>query len=92
MKIFTALLLAATSLASSQALACSANALQQKQKAYSEAVKTAFARDPAGDAARRAKVQDVVAHYVASLKNVTHGSTIIDTMCRENDELLAIYQ
>jgi len=92
MKSLTAVLVAAATLAASEALGCSATALQAKQKAYSEAVKTAFARDPAGDAARRAKVQDVIARYVAALKSETHGSTIIDTMCRENEELLAIYQ
>jgi len=92
MKAWVSILIAAAALAAKPALACSAVELQQKQKAYGEAAKAAFARDPAGDAARQLKAQDVIARYVASLKGVSHGSAIIDTICRENDELLAIYK
>jgi hypothetical protein len=55
-----------------RALACSGADLVQKQKAYGDAVKTAFARDPGGDAARRAKLEAVIARY-ADLKNSTNG-------------------
>ena len=92
MKSFGFILVAATTFAANSALACSAAELQQKQKAYGDAVKVAFARDPSGDAARRQKAEGVIARYAASLKGVSHGATIIDTICRENEELLAIYK
>jgi len=63
----------------------------QKQKAYADAVKVAFARDPGGDGARQARAQAVIARYAEFVKS-TPGGTIIDMVCRENDELLAIYQ
>ena len=71
---------------------CSTTELQQKQRAFGDATKAAFQRDPDGDAARRAKVEEVTARYSNSLKNAANGSRIIDTLCRENDELLAIYK
>jgi hypothetical protein len=73
------------------ASACSSTDLIQKQKAYADAVKAAFARDPGGDAARKAQVQVVIGRY-SDLKNSTNGGAIIDALCKENDELLAIYK
>jgi len=92
MKCLVAILAAAVTLSAAPASACSSGELQQKQKAFSEGVKAAFQRDPGGDAARRAKVQEITVRYYTSLKNVTHGGSIIDALCKENDELLAVYK
>ena len=73
------------------ALACSPGELTQKQKAYGDAVKVAFDRDPAGDDARKAKVMAVIDRY-RGLSASMNGGYLIDMMCRENDELLAIYK
>jgi hypothetical protein len=91
MKAFAGFLMAGLLMGANPTLACSTADLTQKQKAYADAVKAAYARDPAGDAARRAKLEAVVARY-AELKNSTNGSHIIDMLCKENDELLAIYK
>ena len=91
MRAFAGVLIASTTIAADPALACSSTDLIQKQKAYGDAVKAAYARDPGGDAARRAKLEAVIARY-ADLKNSTNGSYIIDMLCKENDELLAIYK
>jgi hypothetical protein len=85
------LLLAAMTMQASAAYCCSPAELVQKQKAFGEATKAAFARDPDGDAARQAKVKLVIDRY-KDLKNSTNGSFIIDMICKENDELLAVYQ
>ncbi|MBV8925926.1 MAG: hypothetical protein JOZ74_11215 [Bradyrhizobium sp.] len=76
---------------SSSAYCCSPAEMVQKQKAFAQATKAAFDRDPGGDAARQAKVRLVIARY-SELKNSTNGSYIIDMTCKENDELLAIYK
>ena len=73
------------------ALACSPAELVQKQKAYADAVKVAFNRDPGGDEARQAKARQIIERY-STLKNSTNGGYIIDQICKENDELLAIYK
>jgi hypothetical protein len=91
MKAFAGVLIASTMIAGAPALACSSTDLTQKQKAYADAVKAAYARDPGGDAARRTKLEAVIARY-ADLKSSTNGSYIIDMLCKENDELLAIYK
>ena len=65
--------------------------LGEKQKAFAVAAKAAYQRDPGGDDARQAKVKQVIERYSA-LKNSTNGRYIIDTICKENDELLAIYK
>jgi len=92
MNCLVAILVAAATLSAAPALACSSGELQQKQKAFGEAAKVAFQRDPGGDTARQARVQEITARYYASFKNVTHGGSIIDALCREHDELLAIYK
>jgi hypothetical protein len=91
MKAFAGILVAGMVAAAAPALACSGSDLVQKQKAFGDAVKAAFARDPGGDAARRAKLEAVIARY-ADIKNSTNGGYVIDMMCKENDELLAIYK
>jgi hypothetical protein len=91
MRAFAVVLIASTMIAAAPALACSSTDLVQKQKAYGDAVKAAYARDPGGDAARRAKLEAVIARY-ADLKNSTNGSYVIDMLCKEHDELLAIYK
>jgi hypothetical protein len=73
------------------AYCCSPAQLAQKQKAFAEATKAAFDRDPGGDAARQAKVKFVIERY-SGLKSSSNGSYIIDMMCKENDELRAIYE
>jgi hypothetical protein len=78
--------------AAGSAFACSGADLVQKQKAFSDAVKAAFERDPGGDAARQAQVQAVIGRFSSSLKNPTNGGAAIDMLCKENDELLAIYK
>jgi hypothetical protein len=88
---FAFVLLASTVMAASPALACSPAELVQKQKAYGDAVKVAFDRDPAGDDARKAKAMTVIDRY-SGLKASTNGGYIIDMLCKENDELLAIYK
>jgi hypothetical protein len=83
--------LVACALSAGAALACSPAELVQKQRAYGDAVKAAFARDPGGDSARQARAQAVIARYAELVKS-TNGGHIIDAICRENEELLAIYQ
>ena len=58
---------------------------------FAEAAKAAYQRDPGGDEARQAKVKLVIERY-SGLKNSTNGRYIIDMICKENDELLAIYK
>ena len=73
------------------AYCCSPAELIAKQKAFATATKAAFDRDPSGDAARQEKVRAVIERY-KDLKNSTNGSYIIDQICKEHDELLAIYK
>ena len=73
------------------ALGCTPAELSEKQKAFAEAAKAAYQRDPSGDEARQAKVKQVIERY-SGLKNSTNGRYIIDMICKENDELLAIYK
>jgi hypothetical protein len=91
MKALAGFLMAGLLMGANPAFACSSTDLTQKQKAYADAVKAAYARDPGGDAARRTKLEAVIARY-ADLKSSTNGSYIIDMLCKENDELLAIYK
>ena len=91
MKPLACALIAVTLLSAAPAFACSGADLIQKQKAFSAAVKAAFDRDPSGDAGRQAQVQVIIARY-AGLKNTTNGGYAIDMLCKENDELLAVYK
>jgi hypothetical protein len=84
--------LVACALSGGAALACSPVELVQKQKAYGDAVKAAFARDPAGDAGRQAQMRAITARYGELAKSSTNGPYLVDLLCRENDELLAIYK
>jgi hypothetical protein len=84
--------LAACAISAGAALACSPAELVQKQKASADAVKAAFARDPAGAAARQAQMLAITARYGELAKSSTNGPYLIDLLCRENDELLAIYK
>ena len=90
MKAFACILVAGLLSAAVPALACSPGELVQKQKAYSDAVKVAFARDPGGDDARKAQALAVIGRY-SGLKPGP-GGYVIDLLCKENDELLAIYK
>jgi hypothetical protein len=82
---------AAMIMAGGPALGCTPAELTEKQKAFAEAAKAAYQRDPGGDEARQAKVKQVIERY-SGLKNSTNGRYIVDMICKENDELLAIYQ
>jgi hypothetical protein len=84
-------LLAAMVMAAGPAYGCSPAELVQKQKAFAAAAKSAFERDPGGDAARQEKAKLVIDRY-RGLKTSTNGSYLIDMICKENDELLAIYK
>jgi hypothetical protein len=89
--ILPAVAIAGIAMAAGPAYSCSPAELTQKQKAFAEAAKVAYQRDPGGDEARQAKVKQVIERY-SGLKNSTNGSYIIDMICKENDELLAIYK
>jgi hypothetical protein len=91
MKQFACIWFAGLVMVAGPALACSPGEFTQKQKAYGDAVKVAFDRDPGGDDARRAKAMAVIDRY-SGLKPGPYGGTIIDLLCKENDELLAIYK
>jgi hypothetical protein len=82
--------MAATIMQTSGAYCCSPAELVQKQRAFANATKAAFERDPGGDATRQAKVKLVIERY-SGLKSSSNGSYIIDMTCKENDELLVIY-
>lgn len=82
---------AAITVMAGPAHSCTPAELTQKQKAFAEAAKAAYQREPGGDEARQAKVKQVIERY-SGLKNGTNGSYIIDMICKENDELLAIYK
>jgi hypothetical protein len=89
MKLLNCALVIANLLVSAPALACSATELGQKQRAYADAAKAAYERDPGGDAARQESVQAVIARYKDKM---TGGAAAIDAICKENDELLTIYK
>jgi hypothetical protein len=91
MKPFACVLIAGMVMAAGPALACGPGELGQKQKAYGDAVKAAFDRDPSGDQARQAQAMVVIGRY-SGLKPGINGGYIIDMLCKENDELLAIYR
>jgi hypothetical protein len=92
MKQFACALIAGMMMAAAgPAYSCSGTDLIQKQKAFADAVKAAYARDPGGDAARQPQVQTVIGRH-GDLKNSTNGGAITDMLCKENDELLAIYK
>ncbi len=63
MKQFGCIWFAGLVMVAGPALACSPGELTQKQKAYGDAVKIAFDRDPGGDDARRAKAMAVIDRY-----------------------------
>lgn len=91
MAIRLAIAVTGMTIAAGPAYCCSPAELTQKQKAFADAAKAAYQRDPGGDEARQAKVRAVIERY-SGLKNSTNGSYIIDMICKENDELLAIYK
>ncbi|HEY6254740.1 MAG TPA: hypothetical protein VIY51_03005 [Xanthobacteraceae bacterium] len=88
--IFAHVLVAGLMISAGPAYACSPAELIQKQKAYGDAVKAAFDRDPAGDDARKSQAMVVIGRY-SGLKPGP-GGYIIDMLCKENDELYAIYK
>jgi hypothetical protein len=91
MKRFACILMAGMTISAGPALSCSSAELIQKQRAFGDAVTAAFERDPGGDATRQARVQAVIGRY-SNLKNSTDGRYVIDMLCKQNDELLAIYK
>jgi hypothetical protein len=91
MKTFACVLIAGALLSADMAFACSGADLIQKQRAFAAAVKAQFERDPSGDAGRQEKVQAIIARY-KDLKDTTNGGYVIDMLCKENDELLAVYK
>jgi hypothetical protein len=90
MKKCAYVLVAGMMIAAGPAYSCSPGDLVQKQKAYGDAVKAAFDRDPGGDDARKAQALVVIGRE-SGLKPGP-GGYIIDMLCKENDELLAIYR
>jgi hypothetical protein len=91
MKTLACVLMAGTLLSAAPAFACSPTELTQKQKAFSSAVKAAFDRDPSGDAGRQVQAQTIIARY-KGLNDRMNGGYLIDMLCKENDELLAVYK
>ena len=89
--ILLAIGIAAITATAGPAHSCTPAELGEKQKAFAEATKAAYQRDPGGDEARQAKVRQVIERY-SGLKNSINGRYIIDMICKENDELLAIYK
>ena len=84
-------LLASLLASAGASIACSPSELAQKQKAYADAVKAAYDRDPAGDPARQARVKEVLERY-KDVGKMTNGPAILDMICKENDELTMIYK
>jgi hypothetical protein len=72
----------------SAGLACSSAELTDKIRMFGEATEAAFARDPGADEARKAQVQTITSRY-SGLKS---APGVIDAICREYDELLAVYK
>jgi hypothetical protein len=60
-------------------------------QAFGAATKAAYERDPGGDPARQTKVTAIVARY-DGLKNEMRGPMFIDSLCKEYDEPLAVYE
>ena len=73
------------------ALACTGPELADKMRTFSDATKAGYAKDPAGDESRKARVQTIIDRY-RPLKHSTNGPAIIDAICREYDELIAVYR
>jgi hypothetical protein len=69
-------------------LACSSAELTDKIRMFGEATKAAFARDPGGDEARKAQVMTITGRY----SGLKPGPGVIDAICRQYDELLAVYR
>ena len=82
--ILLAVGMAAITVTAGPAYSCTAAELGEKQKAFADAAKAAYQRDPGGDEARQAKVKQVIERY-SGLKNSTNGRYIIDMICKEND-------
>lgn len=92
MKTSVGLLLATLlSLGASQpAAACSAAEYANKAGALALATKAAFERDPAGDLARQARLRAITDRYVPLTQK--GGAQVLDVLCEEYDELLAVYK
>jgi hypothetical protein len=71
--------------------ACSGSELANKMNAVTQASMAAFANHPGEDTARQDRVQAIISRY-AGLKNEAGGAAALDTLCREYDELLAVYK
>ena len=91
MRLATVVLIGLVITGPAPALACSAPELAEKMKAFAASTAAAFAKDPNGDEARKARVQAIIERYRPS-KLGSNGAAIIDAVCREYDELIAIYQ
>jgi hypothetical protein len=89
--LIAGVLLSADLLSAGLAFACSGAELTEKQKAFAAAAKARFDRDPGGDAGRQAQVQTIINRYM-DLQKSTNGRNAFDLLCKENDELLAIYK
>jgi hypothetical protein len=62
-----------------------------KMNAVTQGSMAAFANHPGEDAARQNRVQEIIGRY-AGLKNEAGGAAALDALCREYDELLAVYK
>jgi hypothetical protein len=71
--------------------ACSGPELANKMNAVTAASMAAFANRPEEDTARQNRVQEIIGRY-ATPKNEAGGAAALDTLCREYDELLAVYK
>jgi hypothetical protein len=91
MKRFVGVLVAGITLAASPAYSCSGTDLAQRLRAVAEAAKAAYARDPVRYDALKPQVDVIVERY-SGLKSSTNGPYIIDMMCKQNDELMALYK
>lgn len=79
------------SLAAAQtAAACSPVDYASKAGAFSLATKAAFERDPDGDPARQARVREITERYTPLAQKA--GANAFDVLCKEYDELLAVYK
>ena len=73
------------------ALACSPNDLIDKQKKVADASALAHKISPGSDAIRGAAVKEIESHY-ADLSSIRDKQVLLDTACRQYDELLAVYK
>ena len=90
MKNLAFVLALTAAVAAGPAHACSGVELYQKQRALGDAVKAALDRDPGGDPARQTRAQTIIDRY-SGLKPGP-GGYLIDMLCKENDELIAVYK